>query len=76
LAEVALKKEDNTEGLAFLYLISGESDKLRKLSKQTNSLLRQLWLNDNESIARTLVFVAPRIDLELNDSNYFTSSLV
>jgi coatomer protein complex subunit alpha (xenin) len=69
LAEYALKKANDTEGLAFLYLISGESDKLSRLSKQTNSLLHQLWSNDDDAIARTLAAAAPDVKLALQNGN-------
>jgi coatomer protein complex subunit alpha (xenin) len=69
LAELALKKANDTEGLAFLYLISGEANKLVNLSKQTNSLLHQIWSNDHEAIARTLAAVVPGVEFELNDTN-------
>jgi coatomer protein complex subunit alpha (xenin) len=69
LAEVALKKAEDYENLAFLYLISGESEKLRRLSKQTNSLLHQLWTNDNDAIARTLAAAAPELECDLTDAN-------
>ncbi|OHT05607.1 Coatomer subunit alpha-3 [Tritrichomonas foetus] len=67
MAESSLKKAKDFESLAFLYLISGESEKLSKLSKQTNNLEHLLWANDDNTLKRTLQAVIPNIEIPEED---------
>jgi coatomer protein complex subunit alpha (xenin) len=66
LAETALRKAEDFDNLAFLYVLSGETEKLHRLAKQTSSLLHQLWVNDDESISRVLTSVSPTLEVESN----------
>jgi coatomer protein complex subunit alpha (xenin) len=66
LAETALKMAEDFHNLAFLYVLSGEMEKLRKLSQHTSSLLHQLWVNNNESLSRALTSVSPTVAVESN----------
>ncbi|KAH0787356.1 Coatomer, alpha subunit [Histomonas meleagridis] len=63
LAETSMKKGNDFDSLAFLYLITGESEKLQKLSKQTNSLLYSLWSNDDEAIHKIINSSLPNIEI-------------
>lgn len=63
-AESSLKKAKDNESLAFLYLISGESEKLQKLAKQTKSLEHYIWSNDDDSIYKFLQQSLPNISFE------------
>lgn len=63
-AEISLKKAKDNESLAFLYLISGEGEKLQKLSKQTKSLEHYIWSNDDSSISKFLEQALPSINFE------------
>lgn len=67
LAEKAMKNGNDTDSLAFLYLISGESDKLKEISKKSNNLLYSLWSNDDDSFKNILSKVAPNIEVEPNN---------
>ena len=69
MAENAFRKAGDWENLAMLYLLSGQSDKLQKLSKQTNSLLHYLWANDNESLAKMFATLTPDMELDLSEAN-------
>ncbi|KAK8881658.1 hypothetical protein M9Y10_004418 [Tritrichomonas musculus] len=68
-AEQSLKKAKDTESLAFLYLISGESEKLSKLSKQTKSLEHYIWSNDDSSISKFLEQALPNITFEEDETS-------
>lgn len=68
-AESALKKAKDNEMLAFLYLISGEGQKLSKLAKQTGSIEHLLWTNDDAAIAKCLQKVAPSIEYETESNS-------
>ena len=63
MAESSMKKAKDYESLSFLYLISGESEKLAKLSKHTQSLEHLLWANDEASIRKIFQNAAPNLDL-------------
>jgi coatomer protein complex subunit alpha (xenin) len=69
LAEDTLKKSGDTEQLALLYLLSGDSQKLQKLAKQTGSVLHYLWANDDEALAKIFSEVAPALEVDLTGSD-------
>lgn len=62
VAEQAFKKSGNMERLAFLYLISGQTQKLNSLKVDDSlSLQRAIWSNDFKTEAILLHDVAPSI---------------
>ena len=67
LAEAAYKKAGDTDSLSFLYLITGQQEQLQKVAKQTNSPMQMLWCNDNESIDKLLVQMAPTLEESLQE---------
>ena len=69
MAENAFRKAGDWENLAMLYLLSGQSEKLQKLAKQTNSLLHYLWANDNESIEKMFATLTPDMEIDLSENN-------
>ncbi|EAY21451.1 cotamer alpha, putative [Trichomonas vaginalis G3] len=62
LAEKMFTKANDTENLAFLYLLAGNSASLQKLTKQTNNPEYMIWCNDNESIDKLLIGINPNLE--------------
>lgn len=62
VAELALQKSGNAERLAFFYLISGQSDKMKSIDcddQPALKLQRAIWINDRDTISEVLKDTAP-----------------